>query len=271
METALILGDVQIPCHDPLALEVATQIGEDLKPDILGINGDWVEWRYLSTHYPPRDIDNFCKTIGEETKSARELLETLTKRVKPKKRKFFNEGNHEWRLFRALAKIPQVLELMGIEEVAKALSVEAVLGLKGLGYEYSGEYPAGTWLFNRQPQNNVFVHHSYVTRKKAGYAAHHEIDTRLCSTITGHGERLACVWRRGLDRRLFAAEGGNLSILGEPKRGQGIYGSVPFNQPEFMDRQQGFLVVTLDGNEIYPEPVPIHHGKAVFRGKVYKA
>lgn len=275
MEIALIGGDFQIPCDDPLALEVFMQVGEELKPDILVVNGDWIEWRYLSTHYTPRPTkeaaERFCRSVAGETKTAKEKLATLVKRVKPKKRRVFNEGNHEWRLFRALSQVPQVLELLEMEDVAKALSVEAILGLKELEFEYSGEYPSGTWLFKRQSQNNVFVHHSYTTRKKAGYAAHSEIDTRLCSTITGHGERLACVWRRGLERRLFAVEGGNLSILGEPVRGAGIYGSIPFNQPEFMDRQQGFVVVYLDGNDIIPVPVPIHHGKAIFNGRVYKA
>jgi Calcineurin-like phosphoesterase len=269
LESALIFGDVQIPCHDPSALEVMMQIGEDLKPDVLVVNGDFVEWRHLSVKYAKRELKEFGANVREETGTAMELLETITKRIKAKKRKFL-QGNHEWRLFRALSQIPQVLELLGIEKIAKALSVEAVLGLNALGYECPGEYPAGAWLFDRQPHHNCWIHHSFITRKKAGYQAHAEIDTRLCSTVTGHGERLACVWRRGMDRELFAVEGGNLSILGEPS-GRGIYGSIPFNEPAYLDKRQGFVVIYQDGNTMYPFCIPIHRGRAVFNGRLYKA
>lgn len=270
METALVSGDWQIPCHDPLAFEVMLQIGEDLKPDRAVLNGDIVEWRHLSTHYLARALDKFGQSAKEETLTAKEMMLQFKRRVKPKIIDF-NEGNHEWRLARAMSQSPALMQLMGIEDVRKTFSVASMLSLDSLGIKWTGEYPAGKWLFGGNHDRDVFVHHSYTTRKKAGYMAHSEIDTRLCSTVTGHGERLAVVWRRGIDRRLFACEGGNLSILGEPVKGQGIYGSVPFNQPEMMDRQQGFVVLTRDGNEIWPEPVAIHHGRACFRGKLYKA
>jgi hypothetical protein len=270
MDTALIFGDSQIPLHDPLAWEVMLQIGEEVKPSTLIVNGDFVEWRHLSLRYAARDVEGFAGDVEEETSLANEKLTELCRRVKAK-RKIFNEGNHEWRLFRALSQIPQILKLLKIKEIQRAVSVETILRLEERGFTYSGEYPAGTWCFGVNREHDVFVHHSYTTRKKSGYMAHAEIDTRLCSTVTGHGERLACVWRRGMDRRLFACEGGNLSILGEPKRGQGIYGSIPFNDPSFLDRQQGVVVLYRDGYQIYPFPVPIHNGRAVFMGRLFKA
>jgi hypothetical protein len=272
IETAFIVGDVQAPCYDASAWEVAMQIGADLRPDVAGVNGDLIEFRNLSMRYAARVDDKWGASAHDELKSAQGLLAEFMKRVRPKKRAFFNEGNHEWRLFRVISSSPQALQMLNLSEgVKRELGVQALLGLERMGIHYSGPYPNGTWLFNRKPENNVFVHHSYTTRKKAGYQAHHEIDTRLCSTITGHGERLACVWRRGLERKMFAVEGGNLSILGEPKKGADIYTSVPFNAPEFLDRQQGVVVVYLDGNDLYPVCVPIHNGRAVFNGKAYRA
>lgn len=270
MESGLVIGDAQIPCHDPLAWEVALQIGEDLKPDVAVINGDFIEWRHISTHYQARDLAEFGRTAAEERTLAREMMEQFRKRVKAKKYKF-NEGNHEWRLFRAISQTPQVMKLLGIKEIARAVCTDAVLGITALGFEYSGEYPAGCWLFGSGGDRDVFVHHSYMTRKKSGYMAHAELEMRGCSVIIGHGERMACVWKRLMGRWVFGCEGGNLSILGEPKKGQGIYASVPFNQPEFLDRQQGLTVVYREGDRLFPVPVPIHNGRAVFNGKLYKA
>lgn len=269
METALVAGDFQIPCHDPSALEVFMQIGEDLKPDVLVINGDFVEFRNISLRFPARRDEKWGLTAREEIITASGCLKEIVRRIKPKKKKF-NEGNHEWRLFRVMSQIPQVLEILNLESVARAVSMEEILGLSKLGFIHSGEYPKGCWLFNRKPENNVFVHHSWVTRKKAGYAAHADIEGRGVSTITGHGERMAMVFKRFLDKEVFAIEGGNLSIIGEPGKGDGIYGSVPFSAPEMMDHKQGFSIVTLDGNDCFPEIVPIKNGKAVWRGKVYK-
>lgn len=266
METALITGDWQVPCHDPSAFEVMLQIAEDLKPDQATLNGDIVEWRHLSTHYLAKALDKFGQNARQETITAKEMMLQFKRRSKAKKIRF-NEGNHEWRLARAFNQSPALMQLMGIEDVKKSLSVATLLSLDDLGIEWVGEYPAGHWLFDRQ----VFVHHSYQVRKKAGYMAHTEIEGRLTSVITGHGERLACVWRRGMERELFACEGGNLSILGEPKKGQGIYGSIPFNQPEFLDRRQGFVILYREGNLVVPECVPIHQGRAIWRGRLYKA
>lgn len=275
MQTAVVVGDVQAPLHDPAAVDVALQLVEAVKPDRFTANGDWVEFRHLSMRYPALKGDQgkqLGATAAEEAATAKSLLGQFAQACGPKCKKVFNSGNHEWRLFRALSNIPQILEIMNLPNVANALCVETVLGLKEMGYKYSGDYPAGHYLFDLQPHKNVFVHHGYMTRVKSGYQSNAETDKRMVSTVTGHGERLAVTWRRDVtDRRLFAAEGGSLSRLGEPGIGQGIYTSVPFSQPEMLDRQQGIIVIYQDGETISPIAVPIHKGKAIFEGKLYKS
>lgn len=273
-ECAVVFGDLQAPLHDPSAWSVMLQIIADLKPDRGIINGDVVEFRHLSMRYPALKGDDGKKigaTAAEECQSAVGLLKELRK-VSTKTKWTLNEGNHDWRLTRVLQSIPQILEIMNLPNVKDALAFDKIMGLKELGIAYAGEYPNGTWLFDAQPQNNVFVHHSFITRSKAGYHANAELDKRgSYNIIVGHGERLACVWRRDItDRRLFSIEGGNLSRLGE-REGRAIYTSVPFNAPEFLDRQQGFSIVYRDGNDFWPVLVPIHRGKAIFAGKVYRA
>ena len=272
MRTALIVSDVQAPCHDPSAFSVMLQIAEKLKPDICTANGDWVEFRHLSLRYPASKGAEFGATAKEELDTARGLLTEFARACGPKCEKHFNEGNHEWRLFRALSRIDQVLQILELEGVAKAVSIEAVFGLKALGFKYSGTYPKGHWLFDLQPHGNVYVHHGFLIRQKGGYQANAEIDKRMVSTITGHGERLALAWRRDLaNRHICGIEGGNLSLLGEPNKGDDIYNSVPFNDPEMLDRKQGFVVVYQDGELIQPICVGIKDGKAIWDGKVYRA
>jgi len=273
MKKALITGDWQAPCHDPSAFSVMLQIAEDLKPDIATANGDIVEFRHLSMRYPALKSAEFGATARDELESAKGLLAEFKRACGSKCDFHFNEGNHEWRLFRALSRMDQILQILNLDpKVHKALSVEAVFGLQELGFKYSGEYPAGHWLFDISPHKNVFVHHGYLVRQKAGYQANAETDKRMVSTVTGHGERLGIAWRRDLtDRDIVACEGGNLSKLGEPKIGAGIYTSVPFNAPEMLDRKQGFIVIYQDGDHIQPVPVQIKKGKAIFGGKIYRA
>src|SRR5262245_6946293 len=251
MQSALIVGDVQAPCHDPSAFSVMLQIAEALKPTICTANGDWVEFRHLSMRYPATKGAEFGATAKDELDTAKGLLAEFGRACGKKCRKHFNEGNHEWRLFRALSRVDQVLQILELEGVAKALSVEAVFGLKELGFTHSGEYPKGHWLFDIQPTKNVYVHHGYLVRQKAGYQANAEIDKRMVSTVTGHGERLGVAWRRDLsNRHIIGVEGGNLSLLGEPGKGDGIYTTAPFSDPEMLDRCQGFTVIYQDGDLI---------------------
>lgn len=273
MRKAAIVGDVQTPFHDPSAVAVALQIIEAFKPDIFVANGDWVEFSNLSLRYQPRsEAKKFAAAAKDEVDTTKGILGQFAQAVGPKCEKHFNEGNHEWRLFRALNQIPQIVELMGLPEVKNALCIESILGLKQFGFQYSGEYPAGCWLFGLQKHKDLFVHHGYMVRIKGGYQASAETDKRMVSTCTGHGERLAMAWRRDVtDRDMVGIEGGNLSRLGEPGIGSGIYGSVPMNAPEMLDRCQGFAVVYQDGDLIAPTCVKIKKGKAIFEGKLYKS
>lgn len=272
MEAAVIFGDMQAPYHCQSAWEVMLQVGEDVKPRILFINGDFADWRTIGK-YPARTDNQLLVTQwNHEVEMQRTLLKELVKRIPAKIRKF-NDGNHEWRLVRSLMNAgPTVLQILGLKEISKSLTTERILQTDKLGFIHSGEYPKGAWLFDTKPENNVWVEHGHLVRQKAGYTATGIMERRMASTINGHVERLSIGWRKTIgDRRLFCAEGGNLSKIGEYIKGDAIYSSVPMNNADYTDHQQGFLVVYRDGNDIYPVPVPIHHGKAVFNGRIYKA
>lgn len=266
MEKYLVIGDLQVPYHDPKAVEVMLRIAEDFKPDGLVINGDFCDWRTLSDHYAARDEagERLIPTLKQEVAIQRDLLNEILTRVKPQNA-WWNDGNHEWRLNRMLFKQPTVVQLLGFKDIADKLTVKSLFDLDKLGIRHSGEYPNGFWL---EPKE-VWIEHGFNTSLKAGYTVSRLLDARGTSVIVGHCERLAVIWKRAIDKKLFGAEGGNLSILGE-KAGKGIYSTIPHTAPELMNHQQGFLTLTKHNKQWYPEAVPIHNGTAVWRGKVYE-
>ena len=267
IEKYIVIGDLQAPYHDPSAVEVMLQIAEDFKPFGLVINGDFCDWRTMSDHYPARDEPGkrLISTLKEEVAIQRALLEEIMHRVKPEQT-WWNDGNHEWRLYRALFKLPSVIQLLGLEDVAERLSVKSIFGLDKYDIKYSGEYPSGFWL----KPGEVWIEHGFNTSLNAGYTVSRLMNARGTSVIVGHCERLALLWKRTIAGKLFGAEGGNLSILGE-KGGKGVYSTAPHTAPELMNHQQGFLTLTRYNKQWYPEAVPIHNGVAVWRGKIYSA
>jgi len=268
-----VFGDVHAPYHDRSAWEIMLQIGEDLKPDVLVENGDFADWRTIGK-YParPNPEKELINEWRHEVAIQRTLYKELVKRVKAKKYKK-NDGNHEWRVARVLMHAgPVVCQLLGIPEIRGSFSSEKILGTDALGFKYSGPYPNGCWLFDTRPERNVWVEHGHLLSQKAGNTANRIMEKRFASTINGHSHRLGAVWRKVVgDRRVFAVEAGTLAIFGEPGAGDDIYDSVPFNVADYADHQQGFLVIYRDGNQIFPVPVPIHKGKAVFNGRLYRA
>lgn len=264
LEKFLIISDLQIPYHDPKAVEVMLQIAEDFKPDVLVINGDFCDWRTLSDHYPARDEEGsrLVPSLKQEVAIQRGVLDEIVRRVKPGEI-YWNDGNHEFRLNKMLWKQPTIVQLLGFKDVAAKLTVGELMRFDAYGIKYTGEYPNGFWL-----RKEVWIEHGFNTSLKAGYTVSRLLDARNASVIVGHCERLAVVWKRAIDRKMFGIEGGNLSILGE-KGGKGIYSTVPHTAPELMNHQQGFALLTRHAGQWYPEAVPIHHGVAVWRGKVY--
>lgn len=269
MQKTLIVNDAQIPFHDPLALKVLCEIAAKEAPfDQLIVNGDWGDFYHLNSKYPKRVAEFIPSRLKEELEIQASEFRKLVKAARPKKIKW-NDGNHEWRVMREMMKSPEVLQIMGLATIADSLNTITLLKLNDLKIEYAGEYPSGCWLDNNQ---RVWVEHSYMTRSKSGFGAHAHIDSRMCSTVIGHCERLALVWKKAVGgREFFGIEGGNLSILAQPTRGDGIYRSVPMNIADYRNSQQGFSIIYHDSTDDWPVPVRIHNGKAVWQGRLYKA
>ena len=139
---------------------------------------------------------------------------------------------------------------------------------------FAGEYPNGLWLHPSLPSHdNVWVEHGYVARKHSGFTANALLNERFSSAICGHCERLAGpLWTHKVgDRSLFAIENGNLSILGVPGSGDGLYAGVPHSVPDFMNHTQGFSLLVYVNGQWYPQTVRIVRGEAWWNGQLYQS
>ena len=151
---------------------------------------------------------------------SQQIFHRLVDECKPK-RVMFNDGNHEYRTFRAFAQTPshelkQIGEyLMGID--GNPLSTPALLGFgKKVSYR---DYPDGQWLHPELPINeNVWVEHGNITRTKAGQTVAALQEKRQTSVLINHVHRLSLAWKHVLGNRDFMMiENGHLSILGVPR------------------------------------------------------
>lgn len=269
----MIFGDFQSPYHDESAVEVALQIAETVKPTTLILNGDFLDLHSCG-RWPVVPSAQTLYDFAEELERARTLLKAIRKRI-PVRDCRFNSGNHEWRLERLFMRDSQLVRILGEKKIADATSIANLLGFVELRIKFTGQYPTGTWLkdLNAVPaEKNCYVEHGYVSRKKSGYTASALADERMTNVVTGHVERLAIVWRKVIgNRRYFALEGGNLSRIAEPGKGERIYSGVPFSEPDFLNHMQGIAVIYHDQGQWYPYTIPIIRGTAVWNGRKFKA
>lgn len=279
MWVAGIWGDQQIPYHDPRAWSVALQIFADAKLDLLIDNGDFGDYMALGTH-PQGDRYDAYESFRNEIRFQREKLAESHKAIKPQKRKW-NDGNHEWRVQRAFWKDPKLAQTVlkidftsprAVSSVREAASIPVIMEFSKYGIEYSGAYPNGCWLKSGvEPEKNVYVHHGYTARKHSGYTVSGQMQDHWTSQIVGHCERLAGpIWTRKLGRDYFGIESGNLSLIGEPGPGDGIYAGVPHSDPKLMNHRQGISIVYYDAGQFWPFTIKIRDGKALWNGRLYK-
>lgn len=281
---AAIVNDIQYPYHDKRALAVATQVIADFKPDVLDLNGDIFDLLNLSS-YPSIKVLN-AKAVADldsEIEGGVAMAKALVKAVKPK-RVHWKNGNHEWRLLRALSRVTEsaakkILELRRMQETWSYPNLFEFDSFPAKVH-FAGEYPFGMWLHPNLPpgEANVWVEHGYTASKKAGYTVTNKMDERGCSVIVGHCEKLAGpLWKHVVgNRNFFGIENGNLSLIGVPadggqSNGEGLYQGVPHSQPDYMNHQQGFSLLTYVDGQWFPQTLRIIKGRTFYNGRIYRA
>jgi len=136
----LILADLHIPYHDPLAVEAALSYGDKFHPDLIVILGDLIDMYDISPFIrKPRGFN-----LRGELKQTRQFLEDLRARF-PTAKIVYLEGNHSLRLERYILKnaeklydlldgfLPQLLHLdsLNIEYMSGPIRIGALWHLHG--------------------------------------------------------------------------------------------------------------------------------------------
>ena len=174
------------------------------------------------------------------------------------------EGNHEFRLRRYV--INNTLENYQLRPANRpddppALSVENLLGLKGLGIQYHSPYPEGRiWL-----NDNASVSHGELIRPKSGATVQAILQNSRSTEFVGHVHRAESAFKT-VHPRKGAVTYGAVS-LGTIAR---VDGYVPANKMR-QNWQQGFGDVHYEaGNGLFdPALKLINDGRTLFEGNIY--
>lgn len=273
MQTGYFYDDEEnlVPTHDEAAFAVLLRIIKDVRPSRVIGNGDNIDFPEFSTKF--RLTPAFART-SQAAIDRKTLFNAELRAAAPEAELDEIEGNHELRVANLLldnAKAAFGLRQGGKPESWPVMSYQNLTRMDDFGMTYHPGYPASkVWINDR-----VKVIHGTFTGPTA---AQKYLSTEKVSVIVGHDHRRFWAEKTTEDvdgpRVQFAMSAGCLADLGGnvPATRQGMSTSGrPIRSTEAW--QQGCIVLTYregDG-EFWPEMVPFHAGRAMYRGKIYEA
>lgn len=254
VRTALLYGDTHFPNHDPKALAIVGQIAADLKPHVLVHMGDLLDCYLLSRFdkNPER-----METLQDEINMARQHLAQM-RLLTPDSQFILLEGNHEDRLRRTLWNLEGTAKaLTSLTNFRKSLTWFSLLGLDEIGVTFA---PYDGTQSKHKFLPKWILKHGTIIRKFSGYTARGEMEKYGRSGASGHTHRLGAHFHQDHNGNHCWVETGCTCLL----------------NPEYMvdpDWQQGCVVLTFEPTTgaFQAEPIYIHNGLAVWRGRVYRA
>ena len=168
---ALVFNDLQCPYHDRDAVDVMVQIAKEFKPQVACCNGDLADLFNLSAHPNAKTAitEKFTDDLDGEIDRSVRLLQHIVKEVKPEKF-LFNNGNHEFRLMRAIHRANgNEKKLLETRVARNAFAYPSLFRLDELGvpFKFAGEYPKGQNIHPELPHHeNVFCEHGMIAAQK---------------------------------------------------------------------------------------------------------
>ena len=236
-----ITSDLHGQEKDLGAWDVHLQIVKEFKPDAHIIIGDWVEFESVSRH--PKSKTRI-PNLGYEYQVANRDLDTLESVLPRKCKRYFLEGNHEFRLWRFLCnEIPNAKG--GINSVPEALR------LKERGWKW---IPYGRAL----TIGMLKIMHGAYTNK---YHAHKHVDQFGDSVLYGDSHTFQVYTTAHGDKPHMAMSIGCLRTL----------------DPDWLNGRpapwlHGFaLVYFTETGRFISYFIPIIEGMSIWNGKVYRA
>lgn len=243
-DLALIINDVHLGEEDRQALATTIRVGIELQPDLVVINGDFLD----CTELHKNQLGKRAVATPHRSPLTMESEITLGKRVlqairagMPNSKIIYNEGNHEQRWGKVIrGNLPHLSELCP--------SLPSLLGLDDLKIEW---VPAGRAY---QVGKDWTVTHGTRCSANAGKLAMQEWGG---SVVQGHSHRLKLYSQTyGDGRTVYGIEGGHLHTP-----------QASYTPREIPDWQQGFVLLTRAGQQYVPHLIPIIGGKAILPGK----
>jgi predicted phosphodiesterase len=198
---AMLLPDPQIgyrrdlytaeldPFHDERALDIALQVAEIERPDLIIVLGDWLDFASFGKY---RQEAAFALTVQPTLDTAYSYLarfRALTDEMR------FIEGNHDIRLQNMI--IDNAKAAFGIKRAGvppgewPVLSVQNLLRMDELGIEYVGGYPAGATYIN----DNIAAIHGRRVGNDRKSAASMVVEDERVSVVFGHVHRIETTYR----------------------------------------------------------------------------
>jgi len=248
MKCCLLIPDTHIPYHDIKAYKLMLEVAKDIKIDEIYILGDYADFYAVSSHGKDPSV---ASILIDEISSVLECLNELDANFKNVK-KFYLQGNHEWRLERYLN--DQAAALFGITSTEHLLEINRRVNWKFIGYG---------------PNQSIKVGDSFLTARHEPLASSAKATAAkaLCSLTYGHIHRIEeshIVGLDGINHVCFS-----VGWLGD-KRQDKIYGYVKSHH----QWQLGFGIVYVDPKTKYFYHQKIHimnNYTCVVNGKSYKA
>lgn len=174
VKKALIIPDCHIPYEDKRAYELMLKVAKDVDPDEIVILGDYADFYAVNSHGKDMAVQNGL--LQDEVHEVVLRLAEL-KKLFPKAKRVFIEGNHEYRLGRYInSKCP---DLYGVFDTA------SVLELNVLGYEFVPYTPDQKY---RVLGSKLIARHEPLAGGK--HVAQNTVEKAMHSVIFGHTHRI---------------------------------------------------------------------------------
>lgn len=249
----VILPDTQMPYDDRKALKAVIKFIGDYKPDQLIHIGDVADF--------PQPSRWNKDTAGEFEGSVFEDCEQIKRRLLEPIRKVYDgpfgihEGNHDERPRTYLQKYAPALAESG------AFNIETLLDFNSFGVQLLPEFykVAPDWMTTHGHRGQISL------SRMAGSTALNAGKKFLTSVIMGHTHR------QGIQSHTFGVGGGINKIITGMEVGHLMNQRVAhYLKGGTGNWQMGFGLLTVDGQHVKPELVPIHRGKFTVDGHTWE-
>lgn len=257
------------PFHDRLAIDITLQMARVLKPDRVIFLGDALDLPEFSDKFV-RSPDFYFTTQPAVYELAYDFGR-MRQVVGPDVPMDWILGNHEDRLPRAVfTNLIASSMLKPADEPVESpnlISMERLIGTEALGITVHGPYPNGeVWL-----NPNLVCMHGDICRSGEGATARALLSHARASVIYGHLHRIEL-----LHTTHHGPRGAHRYLACCPGTVARIDGAVPAATKR-LNWQQGLAVVEYEVGDpesgsglFHVEVVPIHEGKAIWRGNIFQ-